>query len=497
MQIVRAKLIFKSLLIFSLVAALQYSIYALQILAYPYIQPGNSPGLTKDEYIIKWITDDNNADFKVRVAKNGEELKEVPYESKRFVIKNPVRHYRVVLPNLDLDSEYTYEVYKDREPIRKASFHTKTKDSKFTFVVTGCGGEATDDQSLICQQIEKANPRFLVHIGDASYPIGLMGEYYTKVFPYYNKPDHVKDKGASLMSKIPFYLTYGNHDVSDGMGLRKDPDNFASFYVFEHPNNGPKLTKNIPGPKERVETFKHNLNSIYETATNYSFDYGNIHFIVLDGNPWVNPDDPNLRNWVDNDLKTSKAQWKIATIHQPPFCCTTHIVPPAAGDFVKEAIKDRDRVRKFIDLFQENGVDIVLNAHVHNYQRSKPIQYDSKTSQIVTDNTFNGKTHTTPNGIIYFITGTGGAHLHFNMLIDLIKEKFSSNPLLSSLGSPDNLKAWFNSAPYLAKGEYQKHSFTQFDVDGDRLNIKQIDPKGEIIDQVSITKSTSGSQAGG
>ena len=47
--------------------------------------------------------------------------------------------------------------------------------------------------------------------------------------------------------------------------------------------------------------------------TNFSFDYGNAHYLVLDANAYMDWTDEKLRAWLEEDLKTaSQATWRIA-----------------------------------------------------------------------------------------------------------------------------------------------------------------------------------------
>lgn len=54
-------------------------------------------------------------------------------------------------------------------------------------------------------------------------------------------------------------------------------------------------------------------------------------------------------------------------------------------------------------------MDLVLQAHNHNYQRSFPISYNEKepSNPIITDK--NEEQYNDPKGIIFVVAGTGGA----------------------------------------------------------------------------------------
>jgi hypothetical protein len=67
-------------------------------------------------------------------------------------------------------------------------------------------------------------------------------------------------------------------------------------------------------------------------------------------------------------------------------------------------------------IFDMYGVDLVLQAHDHNYERSYPILYnkeDSSTPLIVNENKNNYNYSTSsPHGIIFATVGTGGGELN-------------------------------------------------------------------------------------
>ena len=96
---------------------------------------------------------------------------------------------------------------------------------------------------------------------------------------------------------------------------------------------------------------------------NFSFDYGNAHWTVLDSNPYVDWTDPELRAWVERDLAAAKdATWRFVAFHHPPFNSSrAHF-----GD---------QRMRVLVDLFEAGRVDVVWSGHVHNYQRTFPLTF--------------------------------------------------------------------------------------------------------------------------
>ena len=108
------------------------------------------------------------------------------------------------------------------------------------------------------------------------------------------------------------YFTYQNQNYTS-------PAAIAAFRASKTVNSG-------RGSKRQIDAMG-----------NYSFDYGNTHFLYLDANPhlfngnlpsgsaYTAPATPfsayptALREWVINDLDSSKQMWKVVVYHQPAF----------------------------------------------------------------------------------------------------------------------------------------------------------------------------------
>jgi len=68
--------------------------------------------------------------------------------------------------------------------------------------------------------------------------------------------------------------------------------------------------------------------------------------------------------WIEEQLKNSRATWKIAVFHFPPFN-------------YEEPYFD---IRKaWMPMFDKYHVDMVLSGHTHYYMRTKPINGDKAT----------------------------------------------------------------------------------------------------------------------
>ena len=135
----------------------------------------------------------------------------------------------------------------------------------------------------------------------------------------------------------------------------------------------------------------------------YSFNYENVHFIAL---ATEIPFDINSSqyNFVKNDLEAASKNpdiiWTIVYSYRPQYSSPS--VHPG-NSILREM---------YHPLFQKYNVDIILQAHNHNYQRSYPINYnnESSSSPLVTDNDI--KSYKDPAGQVYVTVGTGGSALH-------------------------------------------------------------------------------------
>jgi hypothetical protein len=208
---------------------------------------------------------------------------------------------------------------------------------------------------------------------------------------------------------------------------------------------------------------------------NFSFDYGNAHWTVLDANATVDWTNHELQEWVASDLAAAKgATWRFVSFHQPGFNSSkTHF--------------DEQYMRILAPVFEAGKVDVVFSGHVHNYQRSYPLRFvpapvnaaapdlgeDAKRAKIrrvdgkwTLDKSFNGQSDTTPEGVIYVVTGAGGQHLY--------------NP-----EQQDDPDSW---QEFTHKHVSKVHSLTVADIDGPTLIVRQLTPDGEEVDRFTISR---------
>jgi hypothetical protein len=136
----------------------------------------------------------------------------------------------------------------------------------------------------------------------------------------------------------------------------------------------------------------------------YSFDYQNIHFIALSTEIPYNATSAQY-NFVKNDLSTAASNpntdWIIAYFHRQMYT--------SPGDTPAYAM-----IRNtYHPLFEQYGVDLVLQAHNHNYQRTYPLIINNTSPSNPIQTSTNTTTYEDPDGQIFVTVGTGGRHLDF------------------------------------------------------------------------------------
>jgi hypothetical protein len=449
----------------------------------PYIQPGTAHDLQHESKVIVWQTDSTKAHFIVEYQKGSSFDGSAPLHHAKVqpfkleLDKEVSWLYRAHLEHLEFDADYVYRVRLENRPISQSGFRTRTVHPKTKFAVFGDCGAGSPGQAAVAYQVNKLNPDFVLLTGDNVYSSGLASEYRKRFFTMYMAPLASPTRGAPLMQRIPFYSLLGNHDIR-GNDLRVYPDGMAWYYYSDLPTNGP-ITEHEPeilGKNHQIAHFRRATENRFPKMSNYAFRHGNIHVVCIDANTYVNPLDEGLVNWLRNEFKNHKNEWRIVSYHQPAFNSSN-------------AHYNYQVMRMLSPLLEELGVDLVLTGHVHNYQRSAPMKFAPEVDKqgkyrsssdgrvdgkFTLDQKFDGETITRPEGIVYITTGAGGAQLY--------DAEISNKP-----------KAWEHSpesnwVPFTKKLISDVHSFTWIETDHHTLILSQIDSEGNTIDRITMTR---------
>ena len=431
----------------------------------PYLQLGDRPKSTNAEALtLSWHTRRESGPWRVQVRGADGNWRDTPALTTRLVAPpgtEPHQVWRAELTGLVPGADFEYRVFQgDRAVFSSTGRARKSADQPYTFVAFGDCAAGTPDQRAVAYQAYLKHPDFLFIAGDIVYTRGRISEYREKYFPVYNADAASSDGGAPLLRSTLFIAAPGNHDIAT-RDLATTPDALAYFYYWTQPLNGLPVPETLQGEPAALDAFRKAAGPNFPRMVNFSFDYGNSHWVVLDSNPYVDAAAPELTKWVEDDFKAAKdARWKFVAFHHPGFSSSrTHF--------------EEQQMRAMASVFEKSKVDLVFAGHVHNYQRSYPLYFrpGEKRGRAIDgvwrlDTRFDGKTHTRPDGIIYLVTGGGGAKLY--------------NP--EQQADP---KSW---QEFTVKYVADTHSLTYASVKGNALTIRQITQDGKEVDSFTVTK---------
>jgi len=193
-------------------------------------------------------------------------------------------------------------------------------------------------------------------------------------------------------------LGLGDYYYSDYLNESKNPDCWFKIVkpidekmriaIGNHESESPSLLK--------LFMSHFNLTNEY-----YSFNYQNVHFVALSTEIPLGIGSEQY-NFVKSDLAKAASSpninWIIAFYHRKAYSSPSIVAPYAT-------VRDT-----YHPLFDKYHVDLVLNTDMHNYQRSYPIKYNSTNSTKPVIINRNMSNYTNPQGRIYVIAGTAGAH---------------------------------------------------------------------------------------
>lgn len=179
----------------------------------------------------------------------------------------------------------------------------------------------------------------------------------------------------------------------------------------------------------------------------YSFDYLNTHFVAL-STELNKQETVEQLQFVRNDLLRTKENqnidWIIVFFHKPFYSASN-------TDFTNLR-------RTYHPVFENFGVDLVVQGHSHNYQRSYPLLFNEATNSepIVSDK--EEFLYRDPEGIIFVVAGTGGESVQL-----------------------------LNKKPFLASS-YEGYGCLNVEIKGKSLSVEYYSDTNQTIDKFVITK---------
>lgn len=309
--------------------------------------------------------------------------------------------HEFVVDGLEANQKYFYQakiIGLEGETVESEvlSFRTAaTRDHAYTFAVIG----DTQTQGEVAKRVSDLafmhRPNFVVHAGDLVDTGSVKRDWTDTFFP----------SMQPLLGRAPMIPVLGNHEQDAKL-----------YYDY----------MSLPDPERW-----------------YSTVYGNAEFFMIDGNRSLADQSAQLK-WLESALKSSRAMWRFAVLHQPPYTSDSNDY----GDTLKEASTRGDmNVRNIVALLEKYDVDVCFSGHVHDYERTFPIR-DGKVTPYE------------EGGVIYITAAGGGGHL----------EDF------------DPANTWFGHK----KARY--HHFVYVAIHGDQLELQAIDEEGRLFDLTTLKK---------
>ena len=169
-----------------------------------------------------------------------------------------------------------------------------------------------------------------------------------------------------MITRIPVAPTLGNHETYTMDWKVRMP--LAYLHYFQLPGGVPQKYQN----------------------QFYSFDYGDVHFVVLNNLMWeMNQFQPNMladqRAWFRKDMEQTKKKWKVVLMHRDIILYEFNRPGSHPERFDDEGVA-------FMPLFDRYGVDVVLTGHLHTYRNRGHIYNYRRDSR----------------GPLYLLTGVAG-----------------------------------------------------------------------------------------
>lgn len=345
---------------------------------------------------IQWRTDTTvaNGTVKYRV-KGANEILSVEAEKYRMedlMLMNDrfIHRFTAHLEGLKPGTAYEYRMEPQTGWSEKQTFTTAGEGQAFSFAWFGDTHHSPEFGKMFSQVTDAWPGVAFYSIAGDLVSNGLHRDEWDDLFEFMKNG----------ICQKPLMSVPGNHDNRLGLGAKMYRD------MFSYPLNGPEGV-------EKEQT--------------YSFTYKNTLFLMIDA---TSPVDVQS-GWIENQLKNTKATWKVAIFHFPPYNWEEPYL---------------DIQQAWVPLFDQYHVDLVFGGHLHYYMRSRPM----KAGRVVDSYS---------DGTAYIISIAIPSH-HDNM----------------------------TDEPYAAVRKPEGQFYQVVDVDGNRLTYRSFNSENQLIDSFSIKK---------
>lgn len=446
-------------------------------------------GKNENEIAITWFATGDVTESKL--VFDGKEYE--PVRARKTGDKNGYSTYTAIV-NITPGKTYTYYVQTGSYKSETYTLQTKAlgKNNEFSIAYfgdpqIGSGDSVWDKKGLnkntqakvdqdkvdFGKSIEKArklDPHFYLSMGDNVEIANLEGEY-----------DYFLDN--DLYKERVFSSVVGNHEtyVNDKDGHSQRNTVFADHFYLPNESKLGSISKvNEDG-------------TAYYIPGDYYYSYGDTLFININSNVLDSKEhEAFIKDAIEKATKErgKNFSWKVVSFHHAPYSTATHT-------------SDKDilqRRHELVKIFNENGIDIVLNGHDHIYTR---------TGQMIAGEqamSFADAYGTDPNnenaGIKDGYSETYNNRIYKNgkVIVDGIKldydKKEVTNPrgtlfltMSTSAGSkfynPIGEDQWF----VVRSLDDRSQLFSTLSFAQNKFNLTTMNPEGKIVDTYTINKT--------
>ncbi len=207
------------------------------------------------------------------------------------------------------------------------------------------------------------------------------------------------DADQSIFASAPSVVAAGNHDDKF---FSLDKASNTAYY------GGVSEDAYVDEYNYMWTHYNYDTDNVDNTGFYYSFDYGKVHFVVLNTNDieTVESKDENGNKvkttqlakdqyeWLLEDLQGSTADYKVVVMHKSLYSEGSH-------SYDKDVMGMRAQLTP---IFAENGVNLVLAGHDHVYNETFYLDKDG--NKVNTD--ANGKNEIGKEGTLYVTMGCAG-----------------------------------------------------------------------------------------
>lgn len=348
--------------------------YAAETPAARHLAFGADP---RREMVVSWSTTGPVQNAVLDVGLDGSYGQVIAAES-RAVAETATVYHHARVPGLAPGTLYHYRARHDGGAAGDATFSTAPDgDAPFTFTAFGDQG-VSDGAKAVTARIAAIGPALHIHAGDLCYAnnrgFGKPAEL--------NVPNNaVWDQWLAMMTSVattsPWMPAVGNHEMEGGYG-EQGYDGYLGRFTL--PAGGP------PG-----------------APVVYAFRYANVAFISLDANDasyeitantgyTAGAQDQWLRATLAGLRADRSVDFIVVQFHHCAYC--TNAVHASDG-----GVRDR-----WGSLFDEFGVDLVVNGHNHSYERTHPLRGGQVTREVPAG----GVVRPADHGTTYITAGGGG-----------------------------------------------------------------------------------------